>query len=127
MPDVTPARPLAALITALAIMVGMYPASAESPLPVAPPTPVMPAPPVVGGWSELRPDNAELIAAARYAVPRLGRPRARLRRIEGGEQQVVAGMNYRMVLQLADRSRWRAQVWRKLDGSYALTRSERIR
>lgn len=90
-------------------------------------TPVMPAPPVVGGWSELRPADPELIAAARYVVPRLGRPRARLQRIEGGERQVVSGMNYRMVLRLSDRSRWRAQVWRKLDGSYALTRSEIIR
>jgi hypothetical protein len=36
-------------------------------------------------------------------------------------------MNYHIVLQLTDRSRWRAQVWRKLDGSYELTQSARIK
>ena len=123
MPRLNSIHPSAVLAFALAITASTPPARANvPPSQPAAPTPVMP-----GGWSELRPDHAELVAAARYVVPRLGRHHARLRRIEGGERQVVAGMNYRVVLQLSDRSRWRAQVWRKLDGSYALTRSERIR
>lgn len=105
-------------LAALALLAAA-PATADTPPP--------PAAPIVGGWSELPRTDPELAAVARFVVPRLGRPRARLLRIEGGERQVVAGMNYRIVLQLTDRSRWRAQVWRKLDGTYQLTRSERIR
>ena len=88
---------------------------------VAPPPPT-PSPPVTGGWHELRPSDPELVAVAAFVVPRLPVRRARLLRIEGGERQVVAGMNYRIGLQLTDRSRWLALVWHKLDGSYVLTR-----
>ena len=88
---------------------------------MAPPPPT-PSPPVTGGWHELRPSDPELVAVAAFVVPRLPVRRARLLRIEGGERQVVAGMNYRIGLQLTDRSRWLALVWHKLDGSYVLTR-----
>ena len=86
---------------------------------VAPPPP---SPPVTNGWHELRPNDPELVAVAAFVVPRLPVRRARLLRIEGGERQVVAGMNYRIGLQLTDRSRWLALVWHKLDGTYELTR-----
>jgi hypothetical protein len=91
---------------------------------VAPPRPTpTPTPtPVTNGWRELRPSDPELVAVARFVVPRLPVRRARLLRIEGGERQVVAGTNYRIGLQLTDRSRWLALVWRKPDGTYQLTR-----
>ena len=82
----------------------------------------LPSPSVTGGWHELRPSDPELVAVAAFVVPRLPVRRARLRRIEGGERQVVAGMNYRIGLQLTDGSRWLALVWHKLDGTYQLTR-----
>jgi hypothetical protein len=81
-----------------------------------------PSPPVTGGWHELRPSDPELVAVAAFVVPRLPVRGARLLRIEGGERQVVAGMNYRIGLQLTNGSRWLALVWHKLDGSYVLTR-----
>jgi hypothetical protein len=81
-----------------------------------------PGPPVVGGFHELRPNDPELVAVAAFVVPRLPVRRARLLRIEGGERQVVAGMNYRIGVQLTDGSRWLALVWHKLDGTYVLTR-----
>lgn len=93
-----------------------------APAPVlAEPSP-SPSPPVAGGWHELAPNDPELRAVAAFVVPRLPVRAARLLRIEGGERQVVAGTNYRIALQLTDRSRWRALVWRKLDGTYELTR-----
>ena len=88
---------------------------------VAPPPPT-PGPPVTNGWHELRPSDPELVAVAAFVMPRLPVRGARLLRIEGGERQVVAGMNYRIALQLTDRSRWLALVWRKPDGTYQLTR-----
>ncbi len=91
---------------------------------VAPPPP---SPSLAGGWSELRPNHPELAEVAKFVVPRLGRRNARLQRIEGGERQVVAGINYRIALQLADGSRWRAQVWKMLDGTYRVTRVSQVR
>lgn len=88
---------------------------------VAPPRP-SPSPPVVGGFHELRPSDPELAAVAAFVVPRLGRRNARLGQIIGGEKQVVAGANYRIMLQLTDGSRWRAEVWKKLDGTMVMKR-----
>jgi hypothetical protein len=84
--------------------------------------PPSPSPTIVGGFHELRPSDPELAAVAAFVVPRLGRPRARLGAIIGGEKQVVAGANYRIMLQLTDGSRWRAEVWKKLDGSMVMKR-----
>lgn len=82
-----------------------------------------PSPPIVGGWSEI--PKAELASqvgpAARFAVAHLPRPHGRLVKIIGAESQVVAGTNIRMLLKLSDGKRWRAVVWRKLDGTMELT------
>lgn len=96
------------------------------------PAPVLadaPAPRIVGGWSEI--PAAELQAAAgpaaRFAVSRLSRPHAPLKRIVGAERQVVAGTNYRMLVVLKDGKRWRLVVWSKLDGTMELTSAKRER
>lgn len=84
-------------------------------------------PPLVGGWSEVPAARlqAEVGAVARFAVSKLPRPHGKLKRIVGAERQVVAGMNYRMILILSDNSRWRVQVWKKLDGTMELSRYKR--
>lgn len=80
-----------------------------------------------GGWSEV--PRAELAsevgAAARFAVARLPRPHGKLKTIVGAERQVVAGTNYRMLLELTGGKRWRVQVWKKLDGTMQLTHYKR--
>lgn len=81
--------------------------------------------PVVGGWSALDPAHADAQVAAAAAVARLPGGGA-LAGIESAEQQVVAGMNYRLVILLADSRRWSVTIWRKLDGGWELTRSERL-
>ena len=117
------------LVGALALVVAaMSPASTLADVAPPRPTPSPPPPsPIVGGWHELRPGDSELVAVAAFVVPHLPVRRPRLLRIEGGERQVVAGTNYRIALQLSDHSRWRAQVWRKLDGTWQLTQAARIR
>ena len=111
------------IIAPIALILGL-PLSISA---LAEPSPARPTAPMPGGWSEVAANTAELRAVAKFVVPRLPRKKPRLLKIEGGERQVVAGTNYRIVLQLTDRSRWRALVWHKLDGSYALTRFERIK
>ncbi len=86
-----------------------------------------PAPPVVGGWSEVPGAllQAEVGAAARFGVSKLPRPHGALVRIVGAERQVVAGMNYRMLVVLKGGAKWRLQVWKKLDGTMELTHFKR--
>lgn len=85
------------------------------------------SPPLAGGWSEVAPADAELRAVALFAASKMPRRHPGLARVIGGERQVVAGTNWRVELVLTDHSRWRAVVWHRLDGSYELTRFERVR
>lgn len=82
---------------------------------------------LAGGWSEVPKSElaSEVGAAARFAVARLPRPHGKLKTIIGAERQVVAGMNYRMLLELTGGKRWRVQVWKKLDGTMELTHFKR--
>ena len=82
---------------------------------------------VVGGWSEVPRARlqTEVGAVARFAVSKLPKPHGALKQIVGAERQVVAGMNYRMILILTDGGRWRVQVWKKLDGTKQLTHFKR--
>jgi hypothetical protein len=83
-------------------------------------------PPVPGGYSEVKTDD-ETKMAANFAVgeisKKLNEPLA-LKGIVSAERQVVAGLNYRLELDLTKNNqpyRVRAIVWRKLDGSMELT------
>lgn len=82
---------------------------------------------VVGGWSEVPRARlqTEVGAVARFAVSKLPKPHGALKQIVGAERQVVAGMNYRMILILTDGGRWRVQVWKKLDGTMQLSHFKR--
>lgn len=75
---------------------------------------------IVGGWRVGRVDAAARIAAE-TAVRAIRRPHAPLAAINLVETQVVAGLNYRLLLTLSDHSRWQAVVWRRLDGTMKVT------
>ena len=79
-----------------------------------------------GGFSEVKPDQ-EAQAVATYAVgeisEKLNEPLA-MKGIVSAERQVVAGLNYRLELDLTKNNqpyRVRAIVWRRLDGTMELT------
>ena len=115
-------RPLPLLLAALAAL------ALPSPTTAAPDQPEPPRPMITGGWS-LIPTPAtdpEVRAAARAALTKLPH-HAHLRRIESAERQVVAGMNYRLVLRLTNGQRWSATVWRKLDGAMVVSGVGRVR
>jgi hypothetical protein len=83
-------------------------------------------PPLPGGFSEVKPDEVTL-AAANFSVgeisKKLNEPLA-LKGIVSAERQVVAGLNYRLELDLTKNNqpyRVRAIVWRRLDGIMELT------
>jgi hypothetical protein len=83
-------------------------------------------PPLTGGFSEVKPDQ-QTQAVANFAVgeisKKLNEPLAR-KDIVSAERQVVAGLNYRLKLNLTKNNqpyRVRATVWCRLDGTMELT------
>jgi hypothetical protein len=83
-------------------------------------------PALAGGYSSAQ-INPEVRKVAEFAVKiqveATGKP-LQLVKILKVEQQVVAGLNYRLEIEVAEGSKHlkaRAVVWKKLDGSLALT------
>jgi hypothetical protein len=81
---------------------------------------------VPGGFSEVKPDQ-QARAVATFAVgeisKKLNEPLS-LKGIVSAERQVVAGLNYRLELDLTKSTqpyRVRAIVWLRLDGTMELT------
>jgi len=79
------------------------------------------APMIAGGWQAADPASGEVRQAANYALTQLPAGHGALAEVRSAQMQVVAGINYRMVLSLVDGTIWEATVWRKLDGSFELT------
>jgi hypothetical protein len=89
-----------------------------------------PAPPgiaIAGGYSNVPVTDPQVQAAAKFAVARLHRRGARLARIEDAQQQVVAGMNYRLRVTLTDGSRWKLAVFKPLRGQMVAGKAERLK
>jgi len=78
---------------------------------------------VPGGFAAAPPTDAQVQAAAKFAV--LARdPQLKLLGVDQAQRQVVAGMNFRLKLKVEDHGTNRiadAVVWRKLDGKHELT------
>lgn len=74
------------------------------------------AQPILGGFSPVAPTDADALAAAKFAVAKHD-AKLTFQAIEKAEQQVVAGMNYRMTVRVLDAGKARqatAVVWHKL-------------
>jgi Cystatin domain len=84
------------------------------------------AQPVAGSWGKADPKDAQVLAAARFAVAaEQARTDAvfKLISVVRAEQQVVAGMNYRFCLRL-QRGKFKTalvQVYRNLEAKLSLT------
>ncbi|WP_020393883.1 cystatin family protein [Thiolinea disciformis] len=78
---------------------------------------------VVGGLSTVKVDSEEVKAAAEFAAKRLN---TSVKSVVKAEQQVVAGMNYYLVLEMANGRKYDVQVYKKLDGKMALMALKKI-
>jgi hypothetical protein len=86
-----------------------------------------------GGYKEVAKDDAEVAAAAEFAVTEQGKKQEmtyKLVSVEHAEQQVVAGINYRLCLKVGYRKQdddvdttefVRVVVYRNLQKAYTLT------
>jgi hypothetical protein len=83
-------------------------------------------PPKPGGFSKVEIDG-ETRAVAVFAAQEISKIRnepLELKGVASAERQVVAGLNYRLALDMTKNNRpfpVRAVVWRKLDGTMELT------
>lgn len=93
--------------------------------PASVPAPARPFPVTTGGYVSLSPRAPQLRPVLTAAMMRLTPARHARAKIVEAEQQVVAGMNYRLLVKLRDGSRWRVVVWRRLDGDYEVTETIR--
>lgn len=78
---------------------------------------------LAGGFSSISTTDEWALAAAKSAVSAHD-AKLQFQSIEHAERQVVAGLNYKLTLRVADAGKTRRAdvvVWRKLDGTYALT------
>lgn len=103
------------------------PATPQPEAPTAPPADVteLREPAISGGYSTVEP-NDDIKATATFAVSQLGLTGATLASVDKAEQQVVAGMNFRLDLTLSDGSRWHVVVFRSLDQQLSLTSKEAL-
>lgn len=97
----------------------------------SPPEAAPPPAPMVGGFQAREVGDDEVVKAAEEAVKLLqaSDPSVELVGIRSAQAQVVAGMNYRLELELktADGEKAsRVVVFRALDGEYSLTSSDSI-
>ena len=79
-------------------------------------------PPLVGGFSQTATTDAEVLKAAKFAV-KAHDAKLTLQHVTAAEQQVVAGINFKLKLTTSDARKADVIVWRKLDGTYVLTRA----
>jgi hypothetical protein len=84
---------------------------------------------IVGGYSDAAITNAEVVAAAQYAIKAQAATSEQkivitLVELLSARQQVVAGMNYRLRIKVKFDGKVKeaeAVVWRKLSGEHELT------
>ena len=78
---------------------------------------------LVGGFGGASTRDADVLTAAKFAVAARD-AKLILQSVEKAERQVVAGLNFRLTLQVAENGVGRVAevvVWRKLDGTHELT------
>ncbi|GAO54864.1 cystatin domain-containing protein [Novosphingobium sp. MD-1] len=80
---------------------------------------------IPGGWAPAGVNDPQVRQAADFAASQLPGG-GTVRSVDSASQQVVAGMNYRIELTLADGSRWAVTVYRMLSGQMRLSESTRL-
>ncbi|GAA4650896.1 cystatin domain-containing protein [Kistimonas scapharcae] len=78
---------------------------------------------MAGGWSPVSIDE-QVMNAAYFAANAIHD--GELQNVLSAKQQVVAGMNYAMVLEMDNGHQWEAIVYQNLDNVYSLTSKKRL-
>lgn len=105
------------IVTTFLLAASCFLTACDTPM-IIDPTPI-PAPhrPIAGGFSTVNVNNPAVQDAAEFAAEALG---GLLSRVLSAEQQVVAGVNYRMEIELQDGSLHDVMVYEDLQGNMSL-------
>lgn len=112
------------LLTCCFLLVACGGGGSSEPQSNSTPTPVPMDTPMVGGYSATSTTSPEVQQAAQFAAQSLG---SSLVKITQAEQQVVAGMNYRMQLILVNGTKYQVVVYRDLMQNMTLISSNLVK
>ena len=99
----------------------------QAAVPTEPPPADLPPESLPGGYREVDREAPDVLAARDEA--QRANPSLTIEQVLQAYTQVVAGMNYKLVcqvLQEGQETQWRFIVWHKLDGTWEVTRSEKL-
>ena len=71
-------------------------------------------PVIAGGYTSVSVNNADVKQAANFATNQVSKGKAKLKQITAAQTQVVAGMNYRLAIQLSNGQRYKVVVYKPL-------------
>lgn len=85
-------------------------------------------PVIVGGYSPASATDAGVVAAQKLAVDEIYKrdPQRGIVETVSAEQQVVAGMNYRLTIKMTGVNRYRVVVYKPLQGEMQVTSFEKL-
>ena len=76
--------------------------------------PATPKPAMLGGYTSVSVNNADVKQAASFAANQVSKGKAKLRKVTAAQTQVVSGLNYRLVIQLSNGQRYKVVVYKPL-------------
>ena len=76
--------------------------------------PATPKPALVGGYTSVSVNNADIQQVATFAANQVAKGKATLKKVTSAQTQVVAGLNYRLVIQLSNGQRYKVVVYKPL-------------
>jgi hypothetical protein len=85
--------------------------------------PATPKPAMLGGYTSVSVNNADVKQAASFAANQVSKGKAKLRKVTAAQTQVVAGLNYRLVIQLSNGQRYKVVVYKPLGSGAKLVLS----
>ena len=74
-------------------------------------------PAIAGGYTSVSVNNADVKQAASFAANQISKGKATLKQVTAAQTQVVAGLNYRLVIQLSNGQRYKVVVYKGLPPS----------
>ena len=85
--------------------------------------PATPKPTIAGGYTSVSVNNADVKQVANFAANQVSKGKAKLKQITAAQTQVVAGINYRLVIQLSNGQRYKVVVYKPLGNGAKLVLS----
>lgn len=81
----------------------------------------------VGGWSNVNTNSKDVKQVTKFAASHVKTKQNKIKSILNAQQQVVAGMNYKVTFLTHGNKKYKAQVYKDLKGKLSLTYLKKIK